>query len=113
MGWEHAKDFLLIAYSAYLALLYALREPFFLYPAVGLTMTVTWELLGWTGRPAALTLLAVLGAFLLAGFSRYLRHQPLLLRESSEPLKAANLSILGFAFSLFVIGIPLSLLLRP
>lgn len=105
MTFSQVQHIVLITYSAYLFSIYLIREPYFLYPALALTLTVVWELAGWSGLASALTMGAVLGLLALIVLGRLIFRRPLLTwKPTNEPV-SIWLTMGGFVVFVVFLGL--------
>lgn len=98
MSFLAAKDLVLGGFGAFLTALYIFREPFFVYPVMALTFLITWESAGWNGFPSALTVGAVVAAFIVGALFRLSRGQAMLVSQPIDSSTSIKLVLGGFVF---------------
>lgn len=107
--WGYSKDFLLLSYGLFLATVYWIREPYFVYPVTALMLTTMWEALGWNGSASVATLIAVWSGVGAAALSRRIQRRPFLSRTSQNEVEAVIITIAGFALMFAIVAVPFAI----
>lgn len=102
MEWDLPRHIVVIGYGLVMAIAYAVREPYFVYPTMALGLTAVWEGIEWAYPQSLLSAAAVAFALVIAAATRIVRGKPLLVRDPADTGVSLIIAIGGFGAAFFV-----------
>lgn len=97
MEWDLLRHIVVIGYGLMMAIAYAVREPYFVYPTMALSLAAVWEGIGWAYPQSLLSAAAVAFALVIAAATRIVQGKPLLVRDPADARVSLTIAIGGFA----------------